>query len=193
MAEINSGFKTQDINGRTRESKDVAFADDLISVTGSLRELQEKADVISGWCIVTGIKIAISKLRTFGRQWGTRKEGNETGTIIIQEGGGISTEVEVKNEGIMTHLGVIWDMDLNGDRQWTAIKATIERLGEIICKSSSRKRDKILVINSCLKYNVLYRLQFCTWNLARFEELDKSLNRLIRGVTNNMRNFLAKS
>ena len=116
LAEINSGFKTQNINGRTRETKDVAFADDLICVTGSLKDLQEKADVISGWCVVTGIKIAISKLRTFGRQWGTRKEGNETGVIILNEGGGKSTEVEVKNEGIMTHLGVIWDMDLNGDK-----------------------------------------------------------------------------
>ena len=150
LAEIKSDFKTQDINGRSKEAKDVAFADDLISVTGSLKQLQDKADVISGWCIVTGIKIAISKLRTFGRQWGVRKEGNDTGIIILHEGGGKSTEVEVKNEGIMTHLGVIWDMDLNGERQWTAIKTTIERLGEIINKSMSRRRDKILVVNTCL-------------------------------------------
>ena len=81
-----------------------------------MKKLRENADVISGWCIVTGIKITISKLRTFGRQWSTRKERNEAWVIIIQEGGGKATEDEVKNEGIMTHLGVIWDIDLNGDK-----------------------------------------------------------------------------
>ena len=89
----------------------------------------------------------------------------------------------------MTHLGVIRDMDMNGEKQWIAIKTTIERLREIISKSNSRKRDMILVINFCLKSTVLYRLQFCTWDQTRFEELDKSLNRLIREVKNNMRNF----
>ena len=51
--------------------------------------------------------------------------------------------MEVKNEGIMTHLGVIWDMDLNGERQWTAIKTTIERLGEIISKSMYRLHGSV--------------------------------------------------
>jgi len=47
LGEIDSGFKTQDVDGQTRVVKDIAFADDLISVTGSLRSLQEKADVMS--------------------------------------------------------------------------------------------------------------------------------------------------
>ena len=72
---INSEFKTQDINGQTKMMKDVAFADDLISVTGSLRGLQEKATVMSGWCLLTGVEVAISKFRTFGMEWGFKKLG----------------------------------------------------------------------------------------------------------------------
>jgi len=42
LGEIESGFKTQDVNGQTKMVKDVAFADDLISVTGSMEKLQER-------------------------------------------------------------------------------------------------------------------------------------------------------
>ncbi len=73
LSKVENGFKVQDNEGFTTIVKDVAFADDLVSVTGTLEELQAKADTISGWCLLTGIKIATKKLRTFGIQWGWTK------------------------------------------------------------------------------------------------------------------------
>ena len=100
--------------------EDVAFADDLVSITGSIKELQEKADIISGWCLLTGIKIAVKKLRTFGIQWGVKK--NETNELFLTEGPGNRTRVEVKSDGIMTHLGIVWNMDTHNIKQWNDIK-----------------------------------------------------------------------
>ena len=68
LGEIPSGFKTQDIDGKIKMVKDVAFADDLISVTGNLEGLQQKADVMGAWCVITGVEIATKKLRTFGKE-----------------------------------------------------------------------------------------------------------------------------
>ena len=46
LKEIKNEFKTQDIDGRTVEVPDIAFADDLNSITATIEGLQQKADII---------------------------------------------------------------------------------------------------------------------------------------------------
>ncbi len=185
---IRSDFKTQDINGQTRLMKDVAFADDLISVTGTLKGLQEKAIVMSGWCLLTGVEVAIRKFRTFTMEWGVKRLEEEKYIEIIMKGK-VRKRIEVKGEGIMTHLGVTWNMNLNGRKQWEEINETIKRIGEEVIRGKGRMRDKAMVVNYCLKATVLYRLQYCTWDIGNFKELDKAMNRMLRKVTKNMKNF----
>ena len=103
LKEIKNEFKTQDIDGRTVEVPDIAFADDLISITATIEGLQRKADIISGWCMATGVKVAVSKLRTFGIVWGVDKGKMET--IVLTESGGGKKEVEVKADGTWTCMG----------------------------------------------------------------------------------------
>ena len=86
LKEVDNGFKTQNIDGRTREVPDIAFADDLVSITATIEGLQAKADIISGWCMATGVKVAITKLRTFGMRWGVDKGDKQT--IELTEQGG---------------------------------------------------------------------------------------------------------
>ena len=45
-------------------------ADDVFSVAASPEILQDKADVMSGWSLLSGVKINTKKLRTFGFSWG---------------------------------------------------------------------------------------------------------------------------
>ena len=187
LKEIKNEFKTQDIDGRTVEVPDIAFADDLISITATIEGLQRKADIISGWCMATGVKVAVSKLRTFGIVWGVDKGKMET--IVLTESGGGKKEVEVKADGIMTHLGITWNMDMYGDKQWKETKKVIERMGEVILRGTGRMRDKITTINYCLKATVLYRMQHCTWGLDKYKKLDIALNKILRKVTKNMSSY----
>ena len=83
-------------------------------------------------------------------------------------------------------------MDMQGKKQWESIKETIERIGNDILRGTGRMRDKVMVINYCLKATVLYRMQYCTWSLGQYMELDRALNKLLRKVTKNMRNFPAE-
>ena len=43
--------------------------DDLIIPSASLESLQRKADIISAFCIIFGIDIAIQKLRSYMASW----------------------------------------------------------------------------------------------------------------------------
>ena len=73
---------------------------------------------------------------------------------MLTENGGKKTEVEVKSDGIMTHLGITWNIDMYGDKQWEETKKVIERMGEVILRSTGRMRDKVTAINYCLKATV---------------------------------------
>jgi hypothetical protein len=73
-----SEFKVQDLEGNTSPAEDQGYADDLQSLEASAIALQSKANIVSAWCIYTGIKISDTKMRTFGTHWGIlqRKEPN---------------------------------------------------------------------------------------------------------------------
>jgi hypothetical protein len=51
------------------ETPDIAYADDLISLTSRLEGLQQKADVVCAFCLVFGLEIAVSKLRAYKVHW----------------------------------------------------------------------------------------------------------------------------
>ena len=62
-----SEFKIQDVSGQSHVVELIAFADDVLSIESTMAALQTKAHLISAWCILTGIEISYTKLRTF---WG---------------------------------------------------------------------------------------------------------------------------
>ena len=57
---VHSGFKVLDINCLAVEVTDIAYADDLVSVCASPAILQDKADIMSAWCLSSGVKINTS-------------------------------------------------------------------------------------------------------------------------------------
>ena len=63
-------FKIQDLAGQSHPVETIAFADDVLSIESTMEALQAKANLISAWCIFTGIEISYTKLRTFGVHWG---------------------------------------------------------------------------------------------------------------------------
>ena len=63
LRNLPSGFRVQDLDGQTYPAEEMGYADDLQSMEASAEALQFKADVVSGWCLYTGIKISKSKMR----------------------------------------------------------------------------------------------------------------------------------
>ena len=77
LAMVRSGFKVLDLSSLAVEVSDIAYADDLVSVCASPVVLQEKADIMSAWCLTSGVKMNTSKLRTFGMSWGADRTTTE--------------------------------------------------------------------------------------------------------------------
>ena len=190
LAMVHSGFKVLDLSSRAVEVSDIAYADDLVSVCASPIVLQEKADIMSAWCLTSGVKMNTSKLRTFGMSWGADRTTSEPLKIHGENWSEIL--VAINHDGFMTQLGVIWNMDLNNDKQFEALKDSIEDIGARICRYQGRTGDKVLALEYCLRAGLAYRMQFCVWGYERYEELDKIYMKLVRRITRNMKNYPSK-
>ena len=112
---IPSDFKIQDLGCQASPCSDVAYADDLVSAVASPESLQKKTDIMSAWSLLSNVKMNVSKLRTFGIIWGADKQ--RAGQMAIHGEEWKKVLVDINGDGIMTHLGVIWNMDANGDKQ----------------------------------------------------------------------------
>ena len=186
LRRIPSEFKTQDLSGMSHPVETIAFADDLLSIESTMEALQAKADIISAWCLLTGIEISVKKLRTFGVHWGIWRKDNP---LLVHTKGWTPMEIKVRNDGSLKHLGVKSDMDTHHNIQKAECKETISGLGKTITGAISRSRDKCTAIGYCVRTNVGYRAQHCSWSLKEFEEVDSTFLSLVKKATLNMNSF----
>jgi hypothetical protein len=86
--------------------RDSAFADDLLSYACSLPGLQAKADLVSAFCIIFGIDIAVTKLRAFLLDFSCTNPNPESLNIVIHKFDWQPVRVPVITNGIIKYLGV---------------------------------------------------------------------------------------
>jgi hypothetical protein len=168
---------------------DVAYADDLVSIVATPELLQDKADVMLAWSLLSNVKMNFGKLRTFGILRGADK--NKTEHLAINGEGWSKILVDINHDGIMTHLGIIWNMDINNDKQFETLKETMELVGAKILRHKGRVGDKLLALEYCMRSDIVYRMQFCTWGFDRYQELDLIYTRLVKKVCRNMQSYPA--
>ncbi len=155
---LNSNFSVLDLGYNSHEAADVCYADDLISAVTTLMDLQAKADIVSGWCLIMGVKVSHAKFRTFGMDWGTTRK--ITDKLVIHTQGWTEVLVDIRGDGVLTHLGMVWNTDLENKELWSQIVDRVEDLGWRIARSWVRAGDKAMAMSYCFKSDISYRLQF---------------------------------
>ena len=97
--------------------QDTAYADDLFSISARREGLQLKADIVSAFAGIFGIKIATTKLRTFAKCWGSEPSGWTHGdySLIIRNERWEPTAIPVlyanlrRVDSVFRYLGVCID------------------------------------------------------------------------------------
>ena len=189
LAFLNSNFSILDLGYNAHMVADICYADDLISAVCSLLDLQAKADIVSGWCLIMGVKISHAKFRTFGLDWGVKRK--TSGNLIVHKEGWTEVLVDVRSDGVLTHLGMVWNTDLKNKELWGTITERLEDLGWRIARTWVRQGDKMLAMNYCLRADICYRLQFANWSLEKYKKLDEIYIRTVRRITKNMTSYPA--
>ena len=119
-------------------SQDLAFADDIYSISARREGLQVKADVILAAVLVLGVRIAPAKLRTTAKAWGQEPSGynNDDYQLIVHGRDWVPLDVPVEyaetqdREKSFKYLGVHVDVNNKYEKQYQIIKETIKQAAE---------------------------------------------------------------
>ena len=152
--------------------EDTAYADDLFSISARREGLQKKADIVSAFTIIFGLKIAIHKLRSFAKCWG-EEPSNQTLTdydLLVHDTGWISTAIPV----------VYIDVNNRFKRQH---KATMEMIRKS-CISAKYRRASAETITTVMNISPYRKASFpgklCPWSLKDHRALDTPVNQLYK-------------
>ena len=83
------------------QAKDTAAADDLVFFAGTHEALQAKTDLVSAFCLIFGLEVAVQKkLRCFHLKWCADDPMVPDNVVIHQ--------VLSQADGLMKHMGLRW-------------------------------------------------------------------------------------
>ena len=181
-------FYLSDIDGNLLPSAPIGYIDDLIHSTATAKGLQRVADVVSGFCLFFGMDLNTTKFRAYALNWGN-PNCPEMATMTIHGQGWTPTVVNMKRDGTMEHLGVLWDMSITNDTMFYNIDKTIDDALQLAVHADASQGLKLEVIRTSLINQIAYSAKFATWSLAQYEKLDTKFNVAFRTIGRHRASF----
>eukprot|EP01041_Mallomonas_annulata_P013654 gene13654-biopygen6774 len=96
--------------GQLYDAGETAFADDMESTTATNAGMQAKANVVSAFCLIFGLKISPTKLRRYFHDWSNNVTAEELNPMTIYTTGWIITQVPIEVDGVTAYLGAAYDI-----------------------------------------------------------------------------------
>ena len=174
-------FYLSDIDGNLQPSAPIGYIDDLIHSTATAKGLQQVADVVSGFCLFFGMDLNTTKFRAYALNWGN-PNCPEMATMTIHGHDWSPTVVNMKRDGTMEHLGVMWDMSITNDTMYRTMESTIDDALQLAVHADASQALKLEVIRTSLINQIAYAAKFATWSLAQYEKLDTKFNVAFRTI-----------
>ena len=108
------------------------------------QDIQDKADIVSAFCIIMGLEISVSKLRRF--VWAvTGKSAQPCAEMIIRGLNWVPTTIPVEQDGCLTYLGGLYDVK---KRDKTAL-AEITEIARTHCAEVMATRASAITKLAC--------------------------------------------
>lgn len=172
----------------TINTSDFGYADDIISLACTLLNLQQKADIVSAFSIITGISISWSKLRATCQEWSVHTHHP---TLVVWDKTMVAHDVPLVRGQTIRHLG--FQISTMGDSKH-ALETTSAALK--ISTDHLLRRTKWLPSEAVLKTAALrtvaqttYATQLSTYTSSQLHTLDTSLFKLYRAATKHWPTF----
>ena len=186
----HGGFRLRKPTGEEYAAPDVCFADDLQSFAATLSQLQRKAELVSGYAAVTGMKIAEGKLRTYhikGRQDDLRVPLVRKG-LWIYDVTWTPKWVPFRDEHCFKSLGVWYDTEHRPGHgtQLELIEQELSTMMRRIHTARGSAAAILAVLRGAIIAKVAYYGGLSQWSLDEARGLDSMFAREYRQVTKNM-------
>ena len=168
-----------DINGETFTTRDTAFADDLQSASRSLEGLQQKADIVSAFCIIFGLQLMPKKLRAFRMDW-TSLQRPEEEKLLVHLSGWIPNDIVIRREGHSRYLGVDIDPDFNFNAEFQRLENRLHHCLAVLRRKSASVGLKTMVFTLQTLAQARYGATLAAFTPAQLKRLDKAVSAFYR-------------
>ena len=166
----------------------LAFADDIITMTGTKNILQLTADIISAFALITNMKLATNKFRAYVTHFGTAYNvGDDSVNIHLAKW--TSINVPLESSGIFKYLGVEWDISLQGNSIQAHLTKTLANECIKIESKDATPEMKWLAIKLVVYSRISYAARFMSWTAAELDRLDRKINVFLRRISGCTSNF----
>ena len=173
------------------DSTETAYVDDLVSCCTTPEAIQRKADIVSAFCLITGISMSRDKLRRVVHTWAGNAPATPMPAMYIHEYGWIPHAITATTDGSTNYLGVAYDADNSGKTPLASILSTVKTACSITANvnaSDTTKRETILC-STLAKGRYTGKLTNLT--LSQYRTVDKVFNQFHRNTTKNLHGFPA--
>ena len=168
--------------------QDTAFADDLFSISARREGLQLKADIVSAFASIFGIRIATTKLRTFAKCWGSDPSGWTHGDyhLTIHNELWEPTEIPVlyatlrSIDSVFRYLGVQIDSNNLYHHQHRLLLKQIRETATMARHKHASPETIDMALTTSLHRKISFPAKFMPWSLKKLRTLDPPLNDLLK-------------
>ena len=191
-----SRYHIQDTLGELRPQNPTAFADDLLTYDPDIEGVQLHADVISFFCMMTGLEIAPSKMVARATN---AQAGDQDLSISLWTLDGSRAQVPIEHgqqeddTSLMRYLGVYVEPDLSWRGQYDKLRVKTENLARILSTSRASTSIKWYAMAMCGYAALTYPAKYAPWALHEYENLFRPLDRTMRQLTNSSRTLTNSS
>ena len=170
-------FRGQD--SKLVRAQDTGYADDLLSVSARLSGLQAKADVVSAFCIVFGLDIAVAKVRTLYLQWGHEditESLRPTLTVHVLPHWSHSTIVPISGPSSthqpIKYLGLYYDYFHSDRSHFDRMVASIHHDFQLLLIKRGRPLDKLHIAIAGILSRLRFVGKYTSWTIQQLYTLD---------------------
>ena len=168
--------------------QDTAYADDLFSISARKEGLQLKADIVSAFAGIFGIKIATTKLRTFAKCWGSEPSGWRHGDyqLKVHNDQWEPTNIPVlyanlrRLDSVFRYLGVQIDSNNLYRHQHRLLLQQIREIASISKHKQASPETIDMALTTSLHRKISFPAKFMPWSLTKLRQLDTPLNGLLK-------------
>ena len=167
---------------------ETAYVDDLMSGTLTAVAMQRKADIVSAFCLITGISISMDKLRRVLHDWQPKEHSITTPDMLIHTYGWTPQAIPTKY-GTTKYLGVDQDIDNSGKSSLDNLLHTAKIHCATLAVANATDTTKLATIITSTLAKERYTGKLANLTLAQYRKVDQVFNSFLNSTTHNLHGF----
>ena len=159
------------------DAPDQAYMDDLITPAATHAAIQERANIISAFCIIFGISLSRQKFRKLAIN------GDLEAPVVVYGPGWVEVALPEQDGASMVNLGLTADTKYTGKLQLDLLQKAARQHCGITQRSKASSTTKMMVYKTSIIRKLAYAGKFLPVSLTALRSLDKIGDGFIRAIT----------